>query len=169
MNEQPPKPNFDFIVNQQLPEQQKPKGNKKLFIVLASAAVFLIALTAFAVLFTKKATNVQQSAVGKTESAQFLTYIADNNADAAYNMLKPIAQLDKDFFTNDLVKPYSERFALKSCSLQQNGYQVTDTEAKLTYDCPFKDKKNGDHVTLAITVDRKTSKIAKIEMVTSKS
>lgn len=167
MQEDNKKPNFDFIMSQPGAQLEKPKRSKKPLMVIGGAVMFLFILTAVALLTVKKSTNVQQA--GTPQASSLFLAVSNSSADDAFNLFETQASLDKDWFTENFLKPYNERFDMKSCVQQADKYKTTDTDVVLTYKCPFKDKSQGEYVTLVISVSKQTSKISKLEMVTTAS
>lgn len=161
------KPDYSFIMDQPGPNLEAPKRSKKPLIFIGGMITIFVVLIGIA-LISKKSTNVQQSVAGLNETKTLFGYMASNNVDGAYNSFQPQASLDKTWFTDNFFTPYNQRFDMQSCTNQPKSYQLSDTDAKLVFLCPFKDDKSKT-VTLSIIVDRQSEKIKKLEMVTSSS
>lgn len=163
----PTRPDYSFINEQPgFETSPKPKTSKKTVLLFVVGFLALSSILG-SFIFSKVQVKETSSQAAREVTKNLFSNIAGANADAAYSMFREDSRTDKQFFTNSFVKPLSTRFKFSECQEETAKAAAVQTGMTLYYLCPIPSENR--QVEFKITVDEKTSKVLKFEMVTRAS
>ncbi len=147
-------PDYNFILNQGADGKQLadnsgatvPK-NKKFLLLVAIAAIFLLAL--FGIIVSVSVNNgVERSdAAALATASSYLSYAAEGDYDAGYELLSPVTRPDKAFFAEQTAL-LAEKVDLSACRHEFS--KEIENRQQVVVSCPRKD--NGESLKLSFLV-----------------
>ncbi len=161
-NQNNPKPDYGFILNQQAPTP-KPKHSKKVLVLIGLGGVLIVALIGSYVLTSSLNKVSNQTQTNQAAAATHLRNIASGDTAAAYSELSTNTQTNytQEAYKSEVLKTLTDKIDIGTCSEDTAKHTATT----VYFACSSSDKKFKVTLKLVTTEENSQTRIQRYEVV----